>query len=234
MRLRVGRGQVDRDVGDLRGPAGFTLVEPVDHRRGAAAVDLGEQPLVAGDVDQAGVPAVHPPPPTGVGVGLPFGLTAAGLVDARHRNRGRLVLRGHIGDDDDLIVHGMSPAPVVGGHRDHRVVLVEDLSGHHRLGPGRDTRPRRDAGHGLGEHLPLAYSAGTQPFSFAPSQFRPVRSDLDITRAGGHPAFRSDGAFPTFGADPDPLRGGHHIDRPAAVCEALYQADDHTIEIEQK
>jgi len=142
----VDGGQVDRHMGDRSSPCGIAMCEPVDHHGGVSAVDLPEQSLVAGDVDQAGVPAIHPHPPPGVGVGFPLGFAAAGLVDAEHRHRGRLSLQGRIGGGDDLIVHGVPTAPIVTGHRDHRAGLVEDLNGHHRLRPRGDPRPSRHPG----------------------------------------------------------------------------------------
>lgn len=63
--------------------------------------------MLAGDVDQAGVPAVHPHPPPEDRVVLPFGLAAAGLVDAQHPHRRQLGRQGLISDGDDVIAGGV-------------------------------------------------------------------------------------------------------------------------------
>jgi hypothetical protein len=48
------------------------------------------QALIAGQVDEAGVPGVDVHPAAGLGAVLPAGLTAAGLVDAQHPGGFRL------------------------------------------------------------------------------------------------------------------------------------------------
>ena len=133
-------------MGDLGPPGRVALGEPVDHHPGVTAADLRQQALIAGDVDQAGVPAVHPDPAPGVGVGLPFRLAAAGLVDAQHPHRVRFGVEHRIGHRDDVVVDGVPAAVVVGGDSGHRAVLVEDLSGHRRLGPRSHPRPCRHPG----------------------------------------------------------------------------------------
>ncbi len=49
-------------------------INPVDDGRGLAAVDLRQQPLIARDVDHAGVEPVHPRPHPGDRVGFPLAL----------------------------------------------------------------------------------------------------------------------------------------------------------------
>ena len=55
--------------------------EPFDNRLRRTAVDLHQQSARTGDIDQARVPAIHPPPHTGLRAVLPLGFPAAGLVD---------------------------------------------------------------------------------------------------------------------------------------------------------
>ena len=50
----------------------------------------------------------------------------------------RIFVEDGVGDSGQVVVHGVPAAAVVGGDRDHRAVLVEDLGGHHRLGPRCD------------------------------------------------------------------------------------------------
>ncbi len=59
-RLGVGRRHVDRDELDVDLPRLSTLVEPVGYGPGRTPVDLHQQSARAGDVDQPGIPAVHP------------------------------------------------------------------------------------------------------------------------------------------------------------------------------
>jgi hypothetical protein len=84
------RAHVDRDSLDLLAPGGWASGEPVDHRRAGAALDLGEQPLPAGQIDEADVPAVDGGGPRrGDLVETPARLTPANLVDAQHGHRFR-------------------------------------------------------------------------------------------------------------------------------------------------
>ena len=54
----VGRRRVDDDVGDP-GPEGLALLaQPLADRRPGTSLDLAEQPLIAAQVDEAGVPGV--------------------------------------------------------------------------------------------------------------------------------------------------------------------------------
>src|SRR4029453_10489715 len=84
-RRGVDRGWVDGHeldrLPELRGALG----EPVDDGGAGGAFALPEQALVAGQVDESGVPWVDPHPPPGRLAAFPAGLAAAGLVDAEYR-----------------------------------------------------------------------------------------------------------------------------------------------------
>ena len=221
-------------MGHLGPPGWLALGEPVGHRPAVPPVDLGQQPLDSGDVDQAGVPAIDPDPFPGGRVGLPLGFAPAGLVNAEHRHRRRFGVEHRIRGDHHLVARCVPAAAVVGGDRGHRAVFVEDLGGHHRLGPRGDPGPRRHPGDRFGEHLAVTHHAGAQPLPLTPPRQGPVWADPRITRGGHHPAFRAGRALPAPGADPDPLRGGPHHHKSSAVNEASHRLDDHTVEIEQK
>ena len=79
--------------------------EPVDDGGAGAALALAEQALVAGQVDEPGVPRVDPHPPPGLAAVLPPGLSAAGLVDAEHPGRCRLGQQ-RVGVRDERAVRG--------------------------------------------------------------------------------------------------------------------------------
>lgn len=67
-------------------------VQPVDDHLAGPAFDLAEQPLPAGQVDKADVPAVrHGLPCLSLFVEAPSWSAAAGLIDPQHRHRLGLV-----------------------------------------------------------------------------------------------------------------------------------------------
>jgi len=84
------------DPGPPRLPA---LIQPLGDDLRGAAVDLRQQPLGAGDVDQAGVEAVAQLRLPVSGAGFPLRFAPAGLVDAQHphlvRFGGQHRIRGH-------------------------------------------------------------------------------------------------------------------------------------------
>jgi hypothetical protein len=82
---------IDGDVADLVSPGLWAGEQPVDDRLGGTALDLPEQPLAFGQVDQAYMPAVHGGlPSAGCLVEDPLGPTTADLVDAEDPHRLRL------------------------------------------------------------------------------------------------------------------------------------------------
>ena len=92
-RRRIDGAHVDRDDPDGVPPGGRGLGQPVRGVIGGAALDLAQQPLLAGQVEEAGVPPVCEQQVfPGLLIDAPPGPAAPVLVDAqvRHR-RGSLV-----------------------------------------------------------------------------------------------------------------------------------------------
>jgi hypothetical protein len=128
--LGVGRGQVDRHVGDPKPPCLRLGGHPRgDHRR-ATALDLGQEATGAGDVDEPSVPTItHQQPPVRVRDPGPDRLAAAGLVDPEdlHVRQGRGQGCAHV--SDERVMHRGPPHLLVRGRLDHAPMLLS-----HRVG----------------------------------------------------------------------------------------------------
>jgi hypothetical protein len=102
-----------------------------------------------------------------------------------------------------------------------------------RLGPRRHPRPRRDARHRLGEHFPLTYHAGAQPFSLTPPQHRTVGpTEHHAARWSPSPS-----TCPIAHHTPGRSRptAGRSAPAPAGCrLKTLHRLDHHTVEIEQQ
>ena len=151
-RAQVGRGQVDRDVGDPGPPRIGLLRNPVGDLGGGPPVDVSQQAAGACGVDDPGVPPVrdHEPPP-GVGVLAPLDLAAAGLIDPEHSHRRQRPRQDRVDVRDE---RGVCHRP------GHRVVLRAGLHAGEPLRdpgaalgpqPARQPRPGRDGRQRLGE-----------------------------------------------------------------------------------
>jgi len=103
--LGVARRHVDGDVDDPGPPALVAGGQPRGDDLRGAPVDLGQQPLITGDVDQPGVEAVHPAAFPGVGAGFPLRFAAAGVVDTQHPHLvwfgGQHRIRGRVEERDE-------------------------------------------------------------------------------------------------------------------------------------
>ena len=89
-RRRVHRGRIDRHVLDSLPELRCSCLQPFDHRGAGAAGALSQQPLLAVQIDEPGVPRIHPHPPLRFAAVLPSGSATAGLVDPQHPHRFRL------------------------------------------------------------------------------------------------------------------------------------------------
>jgi hypothetical protein len=121
----IHRGRVDRHILDALAKLGTAFPQPLDHRGAGAALALPQQALIAGQVDESGVPRVDPHPPPACRASLPAGLAAAGLVDAEHPHRLGFGQQ-RLGVGDERSVRGRPRHPVSVGDLGHRAGRVAD------------------------------------------------------------------------------------------------------------
>lgn len=123
--------------------------EPVGHRGAGAPAGLPQQPLLAGQVDEPGVPPIHPPSLASGLILLPAGLIVAGFVNTQHRRRLRLY-QYLVGQLVHTRLHCGSAQPML------RCNLGNTTVARHRLRgclpePAGGAPPRRHLRHRLGK-----------------------------------------------------------------------------------
>jgi hypothetical protein len=91
--LGVDRGRVDRHKPNRLPELRRAGLQPANDAGAGTALDLAEQALITGEINEAGVPRVGPHPPARLDAKRPPGPSAAGLVDAQHPDRLRLTRR---------------------------------------------------------------------------------------------------------------------------------------------
>ena len=217
-RPQVGRGQIDRHMGDIAAPRIRLLLKPFDHLGCGPPIDVGEQPTGAGGVDDPRVPPVmcHPPLPGGR-VLLPLGLAAAGLINAQHAHQRQWVRQQGVDMGDVRAVRDRPGHPVVLGARLHAREPVRDPGAALAAQPARHPRAGRDGRDRLSERGPATGplpTASTPLVPHQPHRRRPVR---DVPRLGGRVPLDRGGEHPTGRARRSRLIVGDHVRHPRAV-----------------
>ena len=206
--------------------------QPVDHGGAGAALALPQQALIAGQVDEPGVPRVDPHPPPRLSALLPAGLAAAGLIDAEHPDRirfGQLCL----GVGDKGAVRGRPRHPMRVGDLGHRTGRIADRRADLGAQPRRGACPRRDLRDGLGERRLLAVVLPAAPTGLVPPHHDPVPVG-DIFRRGRHPLLDRGGHHPTPRARCRRLVGRDHVHHPGPVGALLDTLDLYTWQPKQQ
>ena len=175
------------DPGPELGRAGG---QPGLHRGAGPAVDLPQQGLVTGDVDEPGLPRIRAPPPhPAVVVRAPSG---------SHRGRPNRVSSmpstvDRLGLDqldravhDDRPLHRRPRHPMRGSDLG-LVPAVLDRHRERRPQPGRGAHPGRHLGDLLGERLPRTARGAAPPAPLAPLHQRELAAARQVPRAGQHP-----------------------------------------------
>ena len=192
------------------------LGQPVDHCGAGAALALPQQALIAGQIDEPGVPWVDPHPPAGVGALLPAGFSASGLIDAEHCTGS--------GSASSVSAWATNARCAVG----HDTAWVSATSATERAGvadrrpdlgaqPPSGARPRRDLRDGLGERGPLAVVLPAPPPGLVPAHHDSVRAVGDVLRRGGHPGLHRRRHHPARRARRRRLLGRRHVHHPRPV-----------------
>ncbi len=181
--------------------------------------------LIAGQIDEPGVPRVNPHPPTGGRAALPAGLTAAGLVAAEDR-RGRRLVELQVGVGDKGSVRRRPRHTVSVGDRGHRAGRIADRRTDRGAQPSSGARPRRDLLNGLGERAALAVIL--PPTRLGPPQPDRVLATGNVARRGGYLLFHRSRHHPTPWACRRRRLGDHHMHHPGAQTEPLDTHDSYS------
>ena len=186
-RRGIDAAHVDRDDPDRVPPGRAGQRQPVRGVIGGAALHLAQQPLVPGQVKEAGVPPVrqqHVLP--GVLIQPPLGTTAAVLVDAQVRDPGGRLLQQRIGPGGERVMRGRPGHAVAPGRLRRGDPPLGDLVSGLVPEPLRHPAPGRDLRNPFGERLTLAVRATAFPAPLAPPHPHLVLAPGHIPRAGQH------------------------------------------------
>ena len=168
-----------------RQPGG--LGQPVRGVIGGAALHLAQQPLIPGQVKEAGVPPVCEqqvfPGPL---IDAPPGTAAAVLINAQVRHQGRGLLQHRASGGRERVMRGRPGDPGVPGRLRRRDPALADLGAGLLPQPGCQTAPRRHLRQRLGERLPRAPLVQALPAALDPAGPHPVAGPPDIPRPGQH------------------------------------------------
>jgi hypothetical protein len=173
--------------------------EPGLHRGAGPAVDLPQQGLVAGDVNEPGLPRISalPPDPTVVvqAVGQPPRPPEPGLVHAQHTHRfGLGQLRP--GVDHHGALH-RRPRHRVRGSNLGLVPAVLDRHRERHPQPRRGAHPGRHLRDLLGERPLWTDRRSAAPAPLAPLHRKLPATTRKVVRAGQHPVLTRGRAHPT-------------------------------------
>ena len=182
----------------------------VDHRGPGAALALPEQALVAGQVDEAGVPGVDPHPAAGLGAVLPAGLTAAGLVDAEYPGGFRLAQQ-LLGVGDEGAVRGRPRHAVRDRDLGHRAGRLPDRRADLGAQPPGGPRPRRICAIASVNEAALAVFLPASPAGLVPPHHDSILAVRDVPRRRRHPALREVENTPHDGHAAAVLLGSRHM-----------------------
>jgi hypothetical protein len=161
--------------------------QPVRGVIGRAALHLPQQPLLAGQVEEAGVPPVREhgvlPGPLIDGEPRP---AAPVLIDPQVRHRSRVLVQYRVRRGGERAVHHRPGDPGVPGRLRRGDPPLGDLGAGLLPQPGRDPAPRWQGRHLLGERLARALLVAALPPHFDPPQVHRVAGPAHIPRPGQH------------------------------------------------
>jgi hypothetical protein len=164
--------------------------EPGLHRGAGPPVDLPQQGLLAGDVDEPGLPRIRASPPDPAipagavmsAVGQPPGPAESGLVHPQHR-RGLRLEEFDRAVHDDRPLHRRPRHPMRGS--DFGLVpAVLDRRRERRPQPCSSAHPGWHLGDLLGERLPRTASGAAPPAPLPPLHQRELAAARQVPRAG--------------------------------------------------
>ena len=151
------RAHVDRGDPDGGPPGGGGLCQPVRGVIGGAALHLPQQPLIPGQVKEAGVPPVGEQQVfPGLLIDAPPGPAAAVLIDAQVRHRRRGLLQHRVRRGSERRMRDRPGHLRVPGRLGRRDPPLRDLRPGLLPQPSRQAAPRRHLRHPLGERLARA------------------------------------------------------------------------------
>jgi hypothetical protein len=147
-RRGVDAAQVDAGHPDRVPPGRGGPGQPVRGVIGGAALHLPQQPLLAGQVKEAGVPPVreHGVLPSLLIDGEPRP-AAPVLIDPQVRHRSRVLVQYRVRRGGERIVHHRPGDPGVPGRLRRGDPPLSDLTGRLPAQPGGDPAPRRQGRH---------------------------------------------------------------------------------------
>jgi hypothetical protein len=175
--------QATRTVPPGRGGPG----QPVRGVIGGAALHLPQQPLLAGQVKEAGVPPVRE---HGVLAGLLIDgeprPAAPVLIDSQVRHRSRVLVQYRVRRGGERIVHHRPGDPGVPGRLGRGDPPLSDLGTGLPAQPGGDPAPRRQGRHRLGERLAEALLIAALAPDLDPPQVHRIPGPPHVPRPGHH------------------------------------------------
>ena len=215
-RRRVHRGRIDRHVLDSLPELRCSCLQPFDHRGAGAAGALSQQPLLAVQIDEPGVPRIHPHPPLRFAAVLPSGSATAGLVDPQHPHRFRLD-QPRFGVFDEGAVRGRPRHSMRGSDLRYRPGRIPDRRPDLGTQPARGPRPRRHLGYRLGERPDPAGRLPASPSRLAPAHQDSILAVRNVLRRGGRAFLHRPRHHATRRARRRARIGGHHMHHPSAI-----------------
>ena len=205
-RAGVDAAHVDRHDPDRVPPARGGPRQPVRGVISGAALHLAQQPLLPGQVEEAGVPPVREQQVLpGLLVTLPAGPAAAVLVDAQVRHRRGGLLQHRVRRGGERLVRHRPGDPGVPGRLRRGDPALGDLGPGLLPQPRREPAPRRHLRQPLGERLAAAAACSSH------FQRRLTHHTATWSRPGGHPAA---GPAPCHAGGPRPSRSPGTPPRP--------------------
>ncbi len=234
-RRGVDRAHVDGRHLDRVPPRRAGLPHPVRGVIGGAALDLAQQPMVAGQVKEAGMPAVgqqHVLPAARID-GEP-GPAAAVLIDAQVHHRGRRLAQHRFRLIDERPVRGRPGHLLAPARLGHRAAPPGYLRARQLPQPRREPAPPRNLGQGLGERPAPALAVAALPASLQPARRHLVQAPPQVTRAGQHVLVHSPRERPAVRARSSARMIGGHPDGEAAISLRVGLHDPQAVHAEQR
>ena len=193
----VDGAHVDGDDPDGVAPLLRGASQPVRGVVGGAALDLAEQPLVAGQVVEAGVPPVSEQDIlAGLLVAPPPGTAAAVLVNAQVSDRRDLLPEDRVRLLPERPVRGRPRHAVVPGRLRRGDPPLRDLVPAVLQQPPGDPAPRRDLRRPLGERALRAVPVPARQAPFLQEEVYFPAPVPDVPRTGHHPVVHTLGYRP--------------------------------------
>jgi hypothetical protein len=186
-RRGVDAAQVDAHRLDGIPPRRRGAGQPVRGVIGGAALHLAQQPLLSGQVEEAGVPPVSEQDVLpGLLIGGEAHPAAAVLIDAQVRHRRRGLLDHRVRGGGERLMRRRPGDPGMPRRLGRGDPPLSDLIRGLLPQPGRDPAPWRQGRHPLGERLPRALRVAALPPELGPSQVHRIGGAAHVPRPGHH------------------------------------------------